>query len=40
MYGSITYMYTLQIVIVARSLLPLVKVSSNHTTDPLRSPIL
>ena len=39
MQGSIRYMYGLQFVIVARSLLSLVKILSNLTTDPTRSQI-
>ena len=37
MQGNIRYVYGLQIVIVARSLRPLVKILSNLTTDPTRS---
>ena len=39
MQGNIRYMYSLEIVIVARSLRPLVKILSNLTTDPTRSQI-
>ena len=39
MQGNIRYVYGLQIVIVARSLRPLVKIMSNLTTDPTRSQI-
>ena len=37
MQGNMSYMYTLEIVIVARSFRSLVKILSNHTTDPTRS---
>ena len=36
MQGNIRYMYSLEIVIVARSLRSLVKILSNLTTDPTR----
>ena len=39
MQGNIRYMYSLEIVIVARSLRSLVKIYSNLTTDPTRSQI-
>ena len=39
MQGNIRYMYSLEIVIVARSLRALVKIYSNLTTDPTRSQI-
>ena len=39
MQGNIRYMYSLEIVIVARSLRSLVKILSNLTTDPTRSQI-
>ena len=39
MQGNIRYMYSLEIVIVARSLRSLVKIRSNLTTDPTRSQI-
>ena len=39
MQGNISYMYSLEIVIVARSLRSLVKIPSNLTTDPTRSHI-
>ena len=39
MQGNIRYMYSLEIVIVARSLRSLVKIQSNLTTDPTRSQI-
>ena len=39
MQGNISYMYSLEIVIVARSLRPLEKILSNLTTDPTRSQI-
>ena len=37
MQGNIRYMYSLEIVIVARSLRSLVKILPNLTTDPTRS---
>ena len=37
MQGNISYMYSLELVIVARSLRSLVKILSNLTTDPTRS---
>ena len=40
MQGNIRYMYSLEIVIVARSLRLLLKIYSNLTTDPTRSQIL
>ena len=39
MQGNISYMYSLEIVILARSLGSLVKILSNLTTDPTRSQI-
>ena len=39
MQGNIRYMYSLEIMIVARSLRSLVKILSNLTTDPTRSQI-
>ena len=39
MQGNIKYMYSLEIVIVARSLRSLVKIESNLTSDPTRSQI-
>ena len=39
MQGNRRYMYSLEIVIVARSLRSLVKMESNHTSDPTRSRI-
>ena len=39
MQGNIRYMYSLEIVIVARWLRSLVKILSNLTTDPTRSQI-
>ena len=39
MQGNIRYMYSLEIVIVARSLRSLVKIQSNLTSDPTRSQI-
>ena len=39
MQGNIRYMYSLEIVIVARSLRSPVKILSNLTTDPTRSQI-
>ena len=39
MQGNIWYKYSLEIVIVARSLRSLVKIKSNFTTDPKRSQI-
>ena len=39
MQGNIRDMYSLEIVIVARSLRSLVKILSNLTTDPTRSQI-
>ena len=39
MQGNIRYMYSLEIVIEARSLRSLVKILSNLTTDPTRSQI-
>ena len=39
MQGNIRYMYSLEIVIVARSLRSLVKILPNLTTDPTRSQI-
>ena len=39
MQGNIRYLYSLEIVIVARSLRPLEKILSNLTTDPTRSQI-
>ena len=40
MQGNIRYMYSLDTVIVARSLRSLVKILSNLTTDPTRSQML
>ena len=40
MQGNMRYMYSLEIVIVARSHRSLVKIMSNLTTDPTRSQIL
>ena len=39
MQGNIRYRYSLEIVIVARSIRSLEKILSNLTTDPIRSPI-
>ena len=39
MQGNISYMYSLEIVIVARSFRSLVKIMSNITSDPTRSEI-
>ena len=39
MQGNISYMYSLEIVIVARTLRTLVKIKSNQTTVPTRSQI-
>ena len=39
MQGNIRYMYSLEIVILARRLRSLVKILSNITTDPTRSQI-
>ena len=36
MQGNIRYMYSLEIVIISRSLRSLVKIYSNLTTDPTR----
>ena len=40
MQGNIMYMYSLEIVILARSLRTLVKIYSNLTADPTRSQII